>query len=116
MAILSIEGMEFYAYHGYYEEERKIGGWYRVDVFLDVEVYVHGAGIELNDTINYEIVFELVKKRMLHTVQLIEELAMNILTDVKEAFSKAEKVKVKVSKFSPPLPGTVEKTCFEIEG
>jgi dihydroneopterin aldolase len=31
---IGLEGMEFYAYHGVYEEERKIGGKYIVDVLV----------------------------------------------------------------------------------
>ncbi len=31
MAIISIEKMEFYSYHGCFEEERKIGTWFNVD-------------------------------------------------------------------------------------
>ena len=37
MGKVSLEGMEFYARHGYYEEERVIGNKYSVDVTLDVD-------------------------------------------------------------------------------
>lgn len=37
MAIISIENMEFYAYHGCFEEEQKIGTRFQVDLNMEVD-------------------------------------------------------------------------------
>ena len=42
---IGLEGMEFYAHHGVYDEEREKGGKYLVDVF----VYTDATQAELND-------------------------------------------------------------------
>ena len=34
MSIISIEGMEFFAYHGCFKEEAIIGTKFRIDLFL----------------------------------------------------------------------------------
>ena len=36
MSIISIEGMEFFAYHGCFTEEQIIGTKFRIDLFLEV--------------------------------------------------------------------------------
>ena len=37
MSIISIEGMEFFAYHGCFSEEQVIGTKFRIDLFLEVD-------------------------------------------------------------------------------
>ncbi len=37
MSTISIEGMEFYAYHGCFAEEQLIGTWFVVDLFLETD-------------------------------------------------------------------------------
>jgi dihydroneopterin aldolase len=34
MAVIGLEKVRFYAYHGYYEEENIIGGEFELDVFV----------------------------------------------------------------------------------
>ena len=37
MATIALEGMRFYAYHGYYEEERILGNEFILDVYVNTE-------------------------------------------------------------------------------
>ena len=37
MSKITIENMEFYAYHGHFEEEQKIGTWFSLDLTMDVD-------------------------------------------------------------------------------
>ena len=64
MAFISLEGMEFYAHHGYYEEERKIGSKYSVDVRLELDLGLAAREDKLEGTVDYEKVYELVSKVM----------------------------------------------------
>ncbi len=115
MATLAIEGMKFYAFHGVYDEERKAGGYYSVDVFATIDDR-SGEHDLLDTTLNYEGVYSITKKVMEVPGKLIEYLAHEILKALKEEFAEAIKFKVKVIKHRPPLPGEVESTWFEIEG
>ena len=38
MATIALEGMRFYAYHGYYEEERTLGNEFILDVYVNTEI------------------------------------------------------------------------------
>jgi dihydroneopterin aldolase len=37
MGLIAVEGMQFYAHHGYHKEEQMLGGKYTVDVYLKTD-------------------------------------------------------------------------------
>ncbi|MBK9328053.1 MAG: dihydroneopterin aldolase [Sphingobacteriales bacterium] len=114
-AWIGLEGMEFYAYHGVYEEERKIGGKYVVDV----QVYACTEGAQwrddLNGTVNYERIYLVVEKNMQVPVQLIEHIARRIMNDVRLFVSIDDIIRVKIRKLHPPLGGKVYASVVELE-
>jgi dihydroneopterin aldolase len=96
-----LEGMECHAYHGWYPEEAKNGGKYRVDVILEQFVYDDKDFKDLSDVVNYEEVFVLVSKQMQNRRQLIEDLGKSIVNDLSDRYHYLQKVKVKITKFNP---------------
>ena len=48
-----IDNMEFFAYHGFYPEEQKIGCKYTVSLRLITDLSNAGSTDNLNNTINY---------------------------------------------------------------
>ena len=54
MAKIALEGMRFHAYHGFYNEERKIGGYYTVDVYIETSLPRSAFQDDLTGTVNYE--------------------------------------------------------------
>lgn len=107
--------MEFYAFHGVYEEERKIGGKYSVDVFVFTNADEARQKDDLNGTVNYEKIYTAVKTNMQVPVQLIEHLAQKILVEVRSFVAKEDKIKIKIRKLQPPLGGVVGASIVEIE-
>ncbi len=114
MGIVSLEGMEFYARHGYYEEERIIGNKYSVDVRLELDLSEAAASDRLEGTVNYEKVYELIADVMAIDANLLEHLAGKIITVLKENFSQIEKVTVKVCKYNPPIKGLCQRATVEM--
>ena len=112
---IGLEGMEFYAYHGVYEEERKIGGKYIVDVL----VYTNAVDAELHDdlngTVNYEQIYKVVEQNMQQPVKLIERLARKIMDDIRLFVVKEDTIRIKIRKLNPPLGAKVEASVVEIE-
>jgi dihydroneopterin aldolase len=112
---IGLEGMEFYAYHGVYEEERKIGGKYIVDVL----VYTNAKDAELHDdlngTVNYEQIYKAVEQNMLQPVKLIERLARKIMDDIRLFVVKEDTIRIKIRKLNPPLGAKVEASVVEME-
>ena len=114
MAFISLEGMEFYAHHGYYEEERKIGSKYSVDVKLELDLDLAAREDKLEGTVDYEKVYELVSKVMSKEAALLEFLANQIIKILKSKFPEVKKIWVKVGKYNPPIHGICRRAAVEL--
>ena len=116
MGKVSLEGMEFYARHGYYEEERVIGNKYSVDITLELDFTDASLKDKLEGTVNYERVYEIVRDVMSIDANLLEHLAGKIIKAIRESFKEIKKVEVKVSKYNPPIKGLCHRATVEMEG
>ncbi len=112
---IGLEGMEFYAYHGVYEEERKIGGKYIVDVLVYTNAIDAELHDDLNGTVNYEQIYKAVEQNMLQPVKLIERLARKIMDDIRLFVVKEDTIRIKIRKLNPPLGAKVEASVVEME-
>jgi 7,8-dihydroneopterin aldolase/epimerase/oxygenase len=109
MGWIKIEGMKFYAFHGHFEAERIVGNHFQVDIRLKTDSSKAAETDNLNDTLNYQEVYLLVKSEMGKTSYLLENIAQRILDLLFEKFPQIKKVKIKVSKLNPPMGGEIEK-------
>ncbi len=114
MGIISLEGMEFFAYHGYYDEEQKIGNKYTIDLSIKTDLSEAAASDRLKDTINYEKLYKVVLDVMLEKHRLLEHVAHAIIGKIKSDFPEVAEVKVGVSKHNPPIGGVCSQAKVEI--
>ena len=112
---IGLEGMEFYAYHGVYEEERKIGGKYIVDVLVHTNAKDAELHDDLNGTVNYEQIYKVVEQNMQQPVKLIERLARKIMDDIRLFVVKEDTIRIKIRKLNPPLGAKVKASVVEME-
>lgn len=112
---IGLEGMEFYAYHGVYEEERKIGGKYIVDVLVYTNAIDAELHDDLNGTVNYEQIYKVVEQNMQQPVKLIERLARKIMDDIRLFVVKEDTIRIKIRKLNPPLGAKVKASVVEME-
>ena len=103
MTEISLEGLEFYAYHGYYKEEQEIGNKYSLDIKIDISGIP--ANDDLKDTINYEDIYKITKLEMEKKFKLLETIANNIISEIFLKYPQINTAEVSVSKFNPPLGG-----------
>jgi 7,8-dihydroneopterin aldolase/epimerase/oxygenase len=115
MGQIALEGMEFFAYHGHFDEEQKIGNKYSIDVFIDSDLSQPANSDNLKDTVNYGEVYEIVKAVMFKKHRLLEHVGQEIIEAIKLKFKTIEKVKVTVSKYNPPIGGVCEKAKVSLE-
>lgn len=115
MHLIGLEGMKFYGYHGYYEEERKIGEWYVVDVYFKTDFEEAAQKDELSGTINYEKVFSICQEVMNVSAQLLEYLAQQIVSKIQQLNAPIDWLKVRVKKLNPPMQGNIGNVFVEIE-
>ncbi len=112
---IGLEGMEFHAHHGVYDEERQKGTKFIVDVLVFTDAKAAELFDHLDGTVNYEKIYKTVSDHMQQPVKLIEHLARKILDDVRSFVSKDDIIKVKIRKLNPPLSGNVSASIVEIE-
>jgi dihydroneopterin aldolase len=119
MTVIALEGMQFFAFHGFYDEEQKMGGYFLLDVYIHLTEKTEKTlsdKLELEHTVNYESIYFVCKTEMKKTSKLIEDVAARIATKVKSFnVEKIEKVKVRLRKLNPPLGGIVHSAYVEIE-
>lgn len=115
MSIISIEGMEFFAYHGCFKEEQVIGTKFRIDIFMKTDTSRAEISDNLKDTINYQSVYQAISKEMKTRSKLLENVGRRILTRIKKEFPAIEYAKIKIRKLNPPLGGKIDFVAVELE-
>ena len=105
MGQIALEGLEFFAFHGYYDEEQKIGNKYGIDLYLHTDLRRAAESDNLHQTVNYETLYAVVLAEMKVPARLLEHLGHRIIDKIYERFPFVQSVKVSVYKFNPPLGG-----------
>jgi 7,8-dihydroneopterin aldolase/epimerase/oxygenase len=109
MGTIQLEGIEFYSFHGCYKEERIVGGKFIVDVSIDTDLSKAAETDNIYDALNYQAVFEIIKKEMSSKSCLLENIAKRIIDTLYNNFTMIEKIEIKVSKINPPINGKMNK-------
>ena len=103
--IIELEGMEFHAYHGCLEEERREGNTFIVDFHAETELKKAVKTDDLSKTIDYGRVYDIVAEQMAIPSNLLENVAGRILDAIRKEFGDILFLKVRVSKKNPPVNG-----------
>jgi len=110
--IVSLEGLEFFAYHGYYDEERKVGNNFRCDVSVELKSF-DSLDDNIYDTVNYEDAYAIIETEMKQTRKLLETVAYHIIQKI-QALHNVTAARVKIHKLAPPIKGKVERAVVEM--
>ena len=111
---ISLEGIEFFAYHGFYSEERKIGNKYGIDLLIIANIEDSPTTDDLSQTIDYEVVYKIIKKEVEVPTKLLETIANRIIEALLRQFEDILTVEVTVSKFNPPVGGICQKAKVKL--
>lgn len=106
---ITINNLRFHALHGHLPEERLTGNTFVVDLVLWVDLNPSGISDDLNDTVDYVQVMQIVKDVMAIPSDLIENVAHRISVSLKENLPLIQKMEVTVKKQKPPL-------SFDLDG
>ena len=104
---IELEAMKFYAWHGVSPQETRVGNHFVVNLVLTAPLEKAVATDNLEDTINYATVYEIVKHEMAIPSKLLEHAAGRIMTALKNAFPELQETELKLSKLNPPFGGDV---------
>lgn len=114
MAQISIEGMEFFAYHGCFKEEQIIGTRFMVDLFLETDTQEAELADDLHKTVNYQAVYGFVREEMAVKSKLLEHVGRRILNRIRNEFPQVTACRIKISKMNPPVGGVVDRVSIEL--
>ena len=114
MTRITLENMEFHAYHGCLEHEQQLGNTFIVTLSMELDTSLAGATDELVHTLNYQLVYDVVKAQMKIPSKLIEHVGQRIVDTLFSAFPQIQVLAVKLSKMNPPLGGKVDSVTIEL--
>jgi dihydroneopterin aldolase len=107
MSLISLEKMQFYAYHGCFKEENIIGNRFEVSLQVETDTAKVESSDRVEDTVNYAVLYKIVDKEMRITSKTIEHVAARILNRIQAEFPQIKHATVKVSKLNPTVGGEV---------
>lgn len=111
---ISLEGLEFHAYHGVYPHERSSGNKFEVDISVEATLHEQVFHDDLSGTINYESLYQVVKEEMERPSKLLETVGYAMAQRVLHLFNDVLKVEIKISKFNPPIGGVCKKATITV--
>ncbi len=109
MNIIELENMEFFGYHGCYHEERVVGNRFMVYLKLETSSMKAAGSDRIDDALNYQQAYSIIKKEMAIQSSLLEHVASRILDSLFAELNLLEKATVKVSKLNPPMGGKMDR-------
>ena len=113
--VIRLHNAVFYAYHGVLSDEQTLGGKFEVDVELHADLARGARMDDLQQTVNYERVYDAIKQLVLgKKYRLLEALAETIADGLLMEFKKVQKVVVRVRKPSAPVKGVIDYVEVEI--
>ena len=101
---VSLKDVRFYSPIGYYEEEQIIG----TEFFINVDVYFpfeNSDSENLNNTINYEGLYQILVEVMRPKRKLIESAVEDILHLIQQKYMFVDEIYICIRKINPAFGG-----------
>lgn len=98
-----LEALRFHAYHGVLPQERLTGNDYEVNLRIRYDVSDALVSDDVNDTLNYAEVYQVVSQEMSVPSALIERVVGRIGDRLFRRFPAIEAIDLKIIKQNPPM-------------
>ncbi|MCF7912632.1 MAG: dihydroneopterin aldolase [Candidatus Cloacimonetes bacterium] len=106
---IRLNKMVFFGYHGTHPEERKLGQRFIVDFELETAGEHDNNIRHIEDTIDYTLVFDLIKETMeKHSYHLMENCANHVLEEVMRSFTEIIRAEIRIKKPSVSINGSLD--------
>jgi len=113
---IRIKNMQFFAYHGILPSEAVTGQLFEVDLEVKGDWSVAGNSNNIDDAINYENLYEVVKEIVKgKRFNLLEALSEEVCSQILMRYSLTKKVKLSIRKPNVPINGILDYVEVEIE-
>jgi dihydroneopterin aldolase len=114
MIKVGLHGAAFFARHGYYKEEQVLGNYFIVDIEAVYDTQAIAINDNLDNTLNYECLYQIAADSMKQPYKLLETVAQHISEAVMQMFPYISTLEVVVKKLNPPLKGKVAASSITV--
>lgn len=109
-------GLEFFAYHGVYDEEQKVGNKYSIDIKITADLSEAAQTDRLKKTVDYADLYNITASVMQKKARLLEHIAQNIIDQIRLQYPHIQGIEIAVSKFNPPVGGVCARSRVTLCG
>jgi dihydroneopterin aldolase len=99
---IELKSLRFFAEHGMYEEEKKVGNEFEVDMSIGCRS-PKKIITSIEQTINYAEVYRILQEEFSQRKFLLETCAMQIADKLDQQFPEVENVMISIWKLNPPI-------------
>ena len=110
---VALRDVKCFAYHGFYPEEQVLGTQFLVSITVKFKPV--GDTEDLQHTVNYEVLNNIIQGSMKRTQKLLETVVQDMLEQVKVAFPFVLNVVVGIKKLHPPMQGQIDHSFVQLE-
>ena len=109
-----LENVKFYAFHGVLPQERKVGNDYQVSLRIGFDISRAMVSDDVNDTLNYAEVYQLLSQEMSVPSALLERVAGRIGDRLFRKFPAIQSIDLTIIKVNPPMGADSEGAGVEV--
>ena len=110
-----VNDIQLHAYHGVMPQEQLTGNDYLVRVSAQYPIDKAIITDDVQHTLNYAMVYDIVKEEMGISSKLVEHVAGRIAQHLMKQFADISAVRVRVTKLNPPMGAQCAGAGVEIE-
>jgi dihydroneopterin aldolase len=99
---IELKNLRFFAEHGMYQEEMKVGNQFEVDISISCKSPKKTI-TSIEQTINYVEVFRIVQEEFAERKYLLETVSMQIAEKLQSQFPEIEQLTITIRKLNPPI-------------
>lgn len=98
-----VNDIQLHAYHGVMPQEQLTGNDYLVSVSAQYPIDKAITTDDVQHTLNYAMVYDIVKEEMSISSKLVEHVAGRIAQHLMKQFADISAVQVRITKLNPPM-------------
>lgn len=110
-----VNDIQLHAYHGVMQQEQLTGNDYLVSVSAQYPIDKAITTDDVQHTLNYAMVYDIVKEEMGISSKLVEHVAGRIAQHLMKHFADISAVRVRVTKLNPPMGAQCAGAGVEVE-
>lgn len=112
---ISIKGLEVFAHHGVYEDEKKKGQPFVINATIYTDTVTAGLSDQIEDTLDYGKICEFIKNFMISDhFNLLETLTNELARKLLQQYPGISKIDLEICKPEAPIPMKFDTVSIEV--